>query len=53
MILRTADGRRTLARVPATDAATIALLKRPDRTPIGTTGPLRTADDGVLEWQAH
>ncbi|MDN3568946.1 acetyl-CoA acetyltransferase [Paeniroseomonas aquatica] len=52
VILRTADGRRTLARVPATDAATIALLKRPDRTPIGTTGPLRTAADGVLEWQA-
>jgi acetyl-CoA C-acetyltransferase len=53
VILRTADGRRTLARVPASDAATIALLKRPDRTPIGTTGPLRTADDGVLEWQSH
>lgn len=53
VILRTGDGARTLARVPGTDAATIALLKRPDRTPIGTTGLLRTADDGVLEWQPH
>lgn len=52
VILRTAAGARALARVPGTDAATIALLRRPDRTPIGTAGPLRTAADGVLEWSA-
>jgi hypothetical protein len=37
--------------VPGTDAGTIALLKRPDRTPIGTPGTLRQAADGVAEWQ--
>ena len=51
VILRTADGGRTLARVPGTDADTIALLKRSDRTPIGTPGRLRQAADGVLEWR--
>ena len=50
LILRTTNGRRTLARVPGTDAAIIALLKRPDRTPIGTPGLLRQAADGVPEW---
>jgi acetyl-CoA C-acetyltransferase len=49
-ILRLADGRRALARVPATDAATIALLKRAGRTPIGTPGQVAPAGDGVLEW---
>ena len=49
-ILRLPDGRRTLARVPAADVATIALLRRPDRTPIGTLGQVRMAD--VPEWTA-
>jgi hypothetical protein len=51
VILRTADGRRTLARVPGTDAEAIALLKRPDRTPIGTPGSLHQAADGLAEWR--
>ncbi|TCZ65468.1 acetyl-CoA acetyltransferase [Roseicella aquatilis] len=49
-ILRLADGRRALGRVPGSDAATIALLKRPDRTPIGTPGTLRRAADGLQDW---
>jgi acetyl-CoA C-acetyltransferase len=51
VILRTADGRRTLGRVPGSDAGTIALLKRPDRTPIGTPGVLRRAPDGLQDWR--
>ena len=50
VILRTADGGRTFGRVPGDDAATIALLKRPDRTPIGTKGMLRPAGDGLQDW---
>ncbi|MDO9706897.1 acetyl-CoA acetyltransferase [Paracraurococcus lichenis] len=50
VILRTADGRRTLGRVPGTEAGTIALLKRPDRTPIGMPGVLRRAADGLQDW---
>jgi acetyl-CoA acetyltransferase len=51
VILRLADGRRALARVPASDAETIALLKRPDRTPIGTPGIVAPTADGILEWR--
>jgi acetyl-CoA C-acetyltransferase len=50
VILRAEDGRRTLGRVPAADAATIAVLKRPGRTPIGTPGRLRRAADGLQDW---
>lgn len=49
-ICRTEDGARALARVPGTDEATIALLKRQDRTPVGARGRLRLAADGVSEW---
>jgi hypothetical protein len=37
--------------VPGTDAEAIALLKRPDRTPIGTPGILHKAADGLAEWR--
>ncbi|MCB4825395.1 acetyl-CoA acetyltransferase [Roseicella aerolata] len=50
VILRLADGRRALGRVLGTEADTIALLKRPDRTPIGTQGVLRRAADGLQDW---
>jgi acetyl-CoA C-acetyltransferase len=50
VILRLKDGRRTLGRVPGSDAPTIALLKRTDRTPIGTPGRLRPAEDGLQDW---
>jgi acetyl-CoA C-acetyltransferase len=51
VILRLADGRRALARVPGTDSATIALLKRPSHTPIGKPGLVAPAADGLLEWR--
>lgn len=51
VVLRTADGHRTLGRVPGNDAGTIALLKRTDSTPIGTRGVLRRAADGLQDWR--
>ena len=50
-MLRTEDGRRTLGRIPANDAATLAYLQNMDRTPVGTLGEIVTADDGMLEWR--
>ncbi|WP_295854130.1 acetyl-CoA acetyltransferase [Tardiphaga sp.] len=51
VILRTADNARALARVPADDTATLAHLMDQDRTPVGSTGAISTAGDGVLEWR--
>jgi acetyl-CoA C-acetyltransferase len=53
VILRTGANARALARVPAHDGATLAHLTDMDRTPVGTRGDIRAADDGVLEWQAE
>lgn len=50
VILRTPSGARTMARVPVGDRATIARLADQDRSPIGETGSLSTAADGLLEW---
>jgi acetyl-CoA C-acetyltransferase len=50
-MLRTEDGRRTLGRIPADDTATLAYLQNMDRTPVGTTGDIVTAGDGMLEWR--
>ncbi|ABD08302.1 acetyl-CoA acetyltransferase [Rhodopseudomonas palustris HaA2] len=52
VVLRTSDGARTLARVPAQDQATLAVLTNMDRSPVGTNGPITTSADGVLEWRA-
>ncbi|MET0877777.1 MAG: acetyl-CoA acetyltransferase [Tardiphaga sp.] len=52
VMLRTADDARALARVPADDGATLAHLMNQDRTPVGSTGAIHTAGDGVLEWKA-
>jgi acetyl-CoA C-acetyltransferase len=52
VILRTKDNERTLARVPASDKATLARLLDLDKTPIGTTGPISKAADGMQEWKA-
>ncbi len=52
VMLRTEDRARTLARVRADDAATLARLTDMERTPIGAGGPIRRADDGLLEWRA-
>ena len=51
VVLRTSDNARALARVPAHDGATLAHLLSMDRTPVGTSGTISTADEGVLEWR--
>jgi acetyl-CoA C-acetyltransferase len=50
-MLRISEGARALARIPAHDGATLAHLLNMDRTPVGSTGDIVTADDGVLEWR--
>jgi acetyl-CoA C-acetyltransferase len=52
VMLRTSDNARALARVPAPDGATLAHLLNMDRTPVGSSGDIVGADDGVLEWRA-
>jgi acetyl-CoA C-acetyltransferase len=52
VMLRTSDHSRALARVPAHDGRTLAHLLNMDRTPVGSSGDIITADDGVLEWRA-
>jgi acetyl-CoA C-acetyltransferase len=52
VILRDGANERTLARVPASDKQTLARLLDLDRTPIGATGPISKADDGMQEWKA-
>jgi acetyl-CoA C-acetyltransferase len=51
VMLRTADNARALARVPVADAATLKHLTDTDRTPVGSSGEIMTAADGVLEWR--
>ena len=53
VMLRTKENARTLARVPPSDDATLAHLFNMDRTPVGSSGDIVTADDGVLEWRAR
>jgi acetyl-CoA C-acetyltransferase len=52
VMLRTPENARALARVPAQDGATLAHLLNMDRTPVGSTGDIVAADDGVLQWRA-
>ncbi|MEH2568341.1 acetyl-CoA acetyltransferase [Bradyrhizobium sp. AZCC 2289] len=51
VMLRTANDARTLGRVPASDAKTLAHLRNMDHTPVGSVGDIVTAEDGVLEWR--
>jgi acetyl-CoA C-acetyltransferase len=51
VMMRTEADARALARVPATDAATLKHLLNLDRTPVGSVGNVVTAEDGVLEWR--
>ena len=51
VMMRTEQGARALARVPATDSATLAHLMNMDRTPVGSLGNIVTAGDGVLDWR--
>jgi acetyl-CoA C-acetyltransferase len=52
VMLRTADNARALARVPVGDLGTLAHLLNPDHSPVGSSGKISTADEGVLEWRA-
>jgi acetyl-CoA C-acetyltransferase len=52
VMLRMPQKSRTLARVPANDGATLARLRDLDRTPVGSSGDIVAAGDGVLEWRA-
>lgn len=51
VMLRTEDDRRTLARIPARDSATLAHLLNTDRTPVGSLGEIAMGEDGVPEWR--
>src|SRR4051794_37761092 len=51
VMLRTEQNARALARVPASDRQTLAHLLNMDRTPVGSTGDIVSADEGVLEWR--
>jgi acetyl-CoA C-acetyltransferase len=51
VMLRTQDNARALARVPASDGATLSHLLNMNRTPVGSRGDIVAADDGVLEWR--
>jgi len=51
VMLRTQDNARALARVPASDGATLSHLLNMNRTPVGSRGDIVMADDGVLEWR--
>jgi acetyl-CoA C-acetyltransferase len=53
VILRTADGRRTLARVPPGDGHTLGLLTDLDHAPLGIEGVLKSNADGISDWRAH
>jgi acetyl-CoA C-acetyltransferase len=52
-MLRTSENARALARIPPHDGATLAHLLEMDRTPVGSSGDIVTADDGVLEWRVE
>jgi acetyl-CoA C-acetyltransferase len=51
VMMRTEADARALARIPASDGATLKHLLNMDRTPVGTVGSIETAEDGVLEWR--
>ena len=51
VMLRTEQNTRTLARVKAEDGTTLAHLMNMDRTPIGSTGAIAMAEDGVPQWR--
>ena len=52
VILRNEDDDRTLARIPAGDKQTLARLLDLDRSPVGATGAISKAADGMQEWKA-
>ena len=51
VIASTPGGQRLMARVPASDTATLARLTALDRSPVGQAGTTARADDGRLHWR--
>jgi acetyl-CoA C-acetyltransferase len=51
VMLRTAQNTRTLARVKAEDGTTLSHLMNINRTPVGSTGAIAMAEDGVPQWR--
>ncbi len=51
VMLRTAQGERTLTRVRAQDERTLAHLMSMERSPVGSTGEIAAGGDGILEWR--
>jgi len=52
VIGRTPQGARLMARVDASDAATLARLTSLDRSPVGSRGEVSRGGDGLLRWKA-
>ena len=52
VVLRLADGARTMARVPAEDSATLGVLMAAGATAIGRVGRLSAGEGGLQRWEA-
>jgi acetyl-CoA C-acetyltransferase len=52
VVARTPQGARSMARVRADDAASLAVLTDPAVTPIGRTGVVSRGSDGLSSWVA-
>jgi acetyl-CoA C-acetyltransferase len=50
VIARTAEGRRLMARVPASDTASLQVLTNLSATPIGRVGQVTRSADHLLNW---
>ena len=52
VVLRLPGGARTLARVPAEDGATLAVLMDTAQSPVGRVGTVGAGAGGLLYWAA-
>ncbi len=52
VLLRLPNGDRTMARVPAEDTATLAVLMHPGQSAVGRSGVLSPGRDGLAAWTA-
>lgn len=53
VIARTPQGQRLLARVPADDERTVAVLTDPLRSPVGRDGQVSQGNNGFLQWSSE
>ncbi|MNR27955.1 acetyl-CoA acetyltransferase [compost metagenome] len=53
VIARTPQGQRLLARVPADDERTVAVLTDPLRSPVGRDGQVSQGNNGLLQWSSE